>query len=108
MDLIQHMKKLLGTEHPYDKAHRLKVECTDGITLTGKFVTVVGALDNEPEIAELIIRRDDNGDQYPAGNRNQNSRTDGLNHQGFNPRWFFHTHFSMKGAKNNGISQDPF
>lgn len=26
-----------------------------------KFVTVVGALDNEPEIAELIIRRDDNG-----------------------------------------------
>nr|DAL38666.1 MAG TPA_asm: hypothetical protein [Caudoviricetes sp.] len=21
------------------------------------------------------------------------------NHQGFNPRWFFHTHFSMKGAK---------
>ena len=57
MDLIQHMRKLLGTEHPYDKAHRL----TDGITLTGKFVTVVGALDNEPEIAELIIRRDDNG-----------------------------------------------
>ena len=57
MDLIQHMKKLLGTEHPYDKAHRLKVECT----LAGKFVTVVGALDNEPEIAELIIRRDDNG-----------------------------------------------
>ena len=54
-------EKLLGTEHPYDKAHRLKVECTDGITLTGKFVTVVGALDNEPEIAELIIRRDDNG-----------------------------------------------
>lgn len=34
MDLIQRMKKLLGTEHPYDKAHRLKVECTDGITLT--------------------------------------------------------------------------
>ena len=34
---------------------------TDGIVLTGKFVTVVGALDNEPEIAELIIRRDDNG-----------------------------------------------
>ena len=61
MDLIQHMKKLLGTKHPYDKAHRLKVECTDGIVLTGKFVTVVGALDNEPEIAELIIRRDDNG-----------------------------------------------
>ena len=61
MDLIQHMKKLLGTERPYDKAHRLKVECTDGIVLTGKFVTVVGALDNEPEIAELIIRRDDNG-----------------------------------------------
>lgn len=61
MDLIQYMKKLLGTEHPYNKAHRLKVECTDGITLTGKFVTVVGALDNEPEIAELIIRRDDNG-----------------------------------------------
>ena len=53
MDLIQHMKKLLGIEHPYDKAHRLKVECTDGI--------VLGALDNEPEIAELIIRRDDNG-----------------------------------------------
>ena len=26
-----------------------------------KFVTVVGALDNEPEIAELIIRRGDNG-----------------------------------------------
>ena len=26
-----------------------------------KAVTVVGALDNEPEIAELIIRRDDNG-----------------------------------------------
>ena len=61
MNLIQHMKKLLGTEHPYDKAHRLKVECTDGITLTGKFVTIVGALDNEPEIAELIIRRYDNG-----------------------------------------------
>ena len=61
MDLIQHMKKLLGTEHPYDKAHRLKVECTDGITLAGQFVTVGGALDNEPEIAELIIRRDDNG-----------------------------------------------
>ena len=61
MDLIQHMKKLLGTEHPYNKAHRLKVGCTDGIVLTGKFVTVVGALDNEPEIAELIIRRDDNG-----------------------------------------------
>lgn len=61
MDLIQHMKKLLGIEHPYDKAHRLKVECTDGITLTGKFVTVVGALDNEPETAELIIQRDDNG-----------------------------------------------
>ena len=61
MDLIQHMKKLLGTERPYDKAHRLKVECTDGIVLTGKVVTVVGALDNEPEIAELIIRRDDNG-----------------------------------------------
>lgn len=61
MDLIQRMKKLLGTEHPYNKAHRLKVECTDGIVLTGKFVTVVGALDNEPEIAELIIRRDDNG-----------------------------------------------
>lgn len=24
MDLIQHMKKLLGTEHPYDKKHRLQ------------------------------------------------------------------------------------
>ena len=54
MDLIQHMKKLLGTEHPYDKAHRLKVECTDGITLTGKFVTVVGALDNANAAGKLL------------------------------------------------------
>ena len=31
------------------------------VKAAGKFVTVVGALDNEPEVAELIIRRDDNG-----------------------------------------------
>ena len=61
MDLIQHMKELLGTEHPYDRKHHLKVECMDGTVMSGKFVTVVGALDNEPEIAELMIRRDDNG-----------------------------------------------
>ena len=56
-----HWRDNNGSHSAHDKAHRLKVECTDGITLIGKFVTVVGALDNEPEIAELIIRRDDNG-----------------------------------------------
>ena len=62
MDLIKRLRELFGTEYPYTKEHRLRVVCTDGKVLTGKFCCVIGALDNEPEINELDIRRDDNLD----------------------------------------------
>lgn len=44
-------------EHELTKDLRLRVKCTDGDTVVGYFDGYTDALDNEPEITQLELRR---------------------------------------------------
>ena len=62
MNLTEYFHEIYKKRDPYKVKTRFRIVCTDGITLTGDFAGLTSALDNEPEIAEISIYRDDNGD----------------------------------------------
>lgn len=59
MNLLDELRKI---ENLSGKT-RLKILCTEGITITGNYAGYVSALDNEPEVAQIDIDGD-NGAYY--------------------------------------------